>query len=192
MRKIIFSSTLSLLLALHLFAQRGEKITGIYKNKNDFTEDKLSYPVECNETKNSIRVNDLFNKPYVIVKYNGNTYAILKKTFYGYKNCKEERYVFYENKELLLLNRGEEIAIYKNENTRIREGARINVTNKYFMVEGENKIQKLTISNLKNAFPSNKKFQQLVDENFKYNTDLGAYDATNHIFKITYLLNESR
>ncbi len=191
MKKDFFISLLFGFLSANLFAQKAERVIGIYKSASDFTFGKLSYLMNCDSKKNIIRLDNLFNKPYITIQQNNSSYKILKKTLYGYKTCNNQLYIFYKRKELLLLNQGEEIMLYKNLYTKIHEGSRINVTNKYFSVGVNNSVQLLTIKNLKNAFPGNLKFQSLIDKNFKYNMDLGTVDSGG-TFKINSLLKQSR
>lgn len=69
-------------------------------------------------------------------------------------------------------------------------GSRINVTNYYFSVGVEGLLQKLTIRNIKTAFADNKYFQQLVDENFKYNTDLARFDDWHNMYQLSWIIKK--
>jgi hypothetical protein len=56
----------------------------------------------------------------------------------------------------------------------------------------EAEVQSLTIKNLKAAFSKNERFKLLIDNHFKYNTDLAAFDETNQMYKINWLLKQTR
>ena len=185
----IYSMALFGLLAINLFAQKGERVTGIYKTSADFNDGKLSFAIDCNSKKNKILLNDLFNKKYITIKQNDSSYTFLKNSIYGYETCNKKVYRFLNKKELLLLNQAEEILIYKQLVSKPPTG-RTNVTNYYFSIGKEGEVQKLIIKNLKTAFHNNTKFQVLIDNNFKYNMDLAAFDENNKIYKINWLLNK--
>ena len=189
-KKICFSLFLGLL-TLNLLAQKDERVIGVFKTGDDFNEGKVSFLIDCKSKKNRIKLNDFFCKPYITIKQNDSSYKILKSTLYGYKTCNNQIYRFDNKKELLVLNQGEQILIYKQLNTKVREDARINVTNKYFSTESNNSIQKLTIKNLKASFPNNTNFQHLIDGSFQYNTDLGGFDNINKMYKINWFLKLS-
>ncbi|MEO8765600.1 MAG: hypothetical protein ABI416_14975 [Ginsengibacter sp.] len=191
MKNLFLVVSFSSFLLSNLVAQTSEKIIGVYENHNDFDSGKLSYAIDCNIGKNKIILNDLLNKSYITIKRNDSVYKIRKKTLYGYETCGTQVYRFNGKRELLLLNPGEEILIYKLLNARIADDSKINVTNKYFCINDSSSPEKLTIKNLKNAFTGNDKFRRLVDANFKYNMELGTFDNENHIFKINSLLKES-
>ncbi len=89
-----------------------------------------------------------------------------------------------------MLNREESIVIYYNFVTRHSIG-RTNVTNYYFSIGIDGTVQNLTIKSLKEAFIDNTKFQELIDKNFKYNTDLAAFDNDAKMYKINLLLKQS-
>ena len=178
------------MLAVNLFAQKGERVIGIFKTGKDFKEGNLSYIMDCNSKKNKILLNDLFNKKYITVKQNDNSYNLFKNSIYGYESCNKDVYRFLNKKELLLLNQDEEILIYKHFVSKPPTG-RTNVTNYYFSIGKEGEVKELTIKNLKNAFHSNPEFVALIDKNFKYNMDLAAFDKSNKIYRINELLKQT-
>lgn len=192
MKKKIYLSLFVTLFSGGLVAQKGDRIIGVFATGKDFRESKLSYIIDCNSNNNKIRLNDFFCQPYLTIKQNGNKLKILKASLYGYQTCNKKIYRFNNKKELLLLNQGQQILIYKQLNTKVREGARINITNKYFSTDSNNSLQKLTIKNIKAAFPDNTKFHRLIDNYFKYNTDLGSFDNVTKMYKINWLLQESK
>lgn len=127
-----------------LFAQKGERITGVFSTYTDFREGKLSYVIECNSKKDKIRLNEFLGRSYITLKFRNNILTIQKAALYGYQTCNKNIYIFYNNRKLLLLNRDEQIFIYKQLNTRVRKAARTNITDKYFSTEGDCNIQQLT------------------------------------------------
>ena len=174
--------------SLTLIAQK-ERVRGIYKTSDDFIKGILSFDNNCKSTK--IRLNDFFMNPYITVRENNSSLTLLKSDVFGYRNCNNEIFRFKGKRELLLLNPGGQILVYKLTNNNPPAGSRTNVTNYYFSLGVNSPVEKLTIKNLKTAFPANLSFHHLIDENFKYNTDLAGYNKPNDIFKINQLLEES-
>lgn len=170
-----------------LIAQK-ERVRGIYRSGDDFTNGRLSFDNNCKAAK--IRLNDFFMKPYITIKESGSRLKLFKNSIFGYKNCKNEIFRFKGKRELLLLNPGDSILIYKLPNNNPPPGSRTNVTNYYFSLGADSPVEKLTKKNLKTAFPANLVFHKLIDINFKYNTDLAGFDEVNKIYKINQFLKE--
>jgi len=187
-QKIIIALLLQTV-SLTLIAQK-ERVRGIYKTGDDFKTGKISFDNDCT-TKRKIRLNDFFMQPYITIKENDSSLTILKTDIFGYRNCNNEIFRFKGKQELLLLNTSGQILIYKLQNNNPPAGSRTNVTNYYFSYGANSPVEKLTIKNLKKTFPDNHSFHHLIDENFKYNTDLAGFDKSNSIFKINLLFNES-
>lgn len=191
MIKKYYNTILFCLLAVNLFAQKGESVLGIYKTGKDFKTRNLSFSIDCNSKNSKILLNDFFIKKYITVKQKDSSFHLFKNEIWGYQTCSKNVYRFLGKKELLLLNKDEEILIYKRIVSKPPLG-RTNVTNYYFSIGKEAEVQSLTTKNLKNAFSNNEKFQVLIDKNFKYNTDLAAFDKINKIYKINWLLKQTQ
>jgi len=191
MRKRLIKTLLFVLLGINLFTQKGERVMGIFKTRQDFSGGKLSYVIDCNSKKSKILLNDLFIKKYITVKKNDSSFHLFKDSIWGYVKCNNQVYKFLHKKELLLLNQNEEILIYHHIIPKASSG-RTNVTRFYFSIGKESETQSLTIKNLKAAFNNNEKFKLLIDNHFKYNTDLAAFDETNQMYKINWLLKQTQ
>lgn len=189
MKKILIP--VFLFLSITMFAQKGERIMGIFKTGEDFRKGKLSYAIACTSKKSKILLNDFFVKKYITVKQNDSSFHFFKDSIWGYEKCNKEVFRFLHKKELLLLNPSEEILIYKHILSKPTSG-RTNVTRYYFSLGKLAGVQSLTFKNLKAAFSSNEKFKSLIAKNFKYNTDLAWYDDTNKMYKINLLLKQSQ
>lgn len=161
--------------------------SGIYKTGDDFISGKLSLAINCETEKHKITLNDLFNKPYIIVKHNDTSYKFYKKDIFGYKKCDGSIYRFDGKKELLLLNSTEQILIYKHILPNRTSGGLTNVTNFYFSINANSPVQLLTKANLKKAFAINEQFIDEIDKSFKYNTQLAAYDDYHQMYRINWI-----
>jgi hypothetical protein len=74
-------------------------------------------------------------------------------------------------------------------NVHVRKGAL--EKNYFFSIGLDGDVLPLTILNLKNAFPNNHKFHDLLDMSFKHDSDLTAYDDFHNMFKVNRLLAAS-
>jgi len=164
---------------------------GIFKSAGDFANGKLSFITGCNPGKNPILLNELFNKRYITIRQNDTCFKLLKKRLYGYQTCNGKVYRFFNKKELLLLNPGEEILIYKLALSKPLTGGTTDITDYYFSVDNNGEVYLLTIKNLKQAFNGNLQFQALVSKNFKYNSRLASYDYNHGLYKINWLLKQT-
>lgn len=189
MIKPICNIFLLLILTFHLYAQKGNKVVVVYKTAIEFSSAKPSLILACN-SKNKILLNDFFNKSYITIKQGDSSYQLLKKSIYGYQTCNSQVFRFFNKKELLLLNKEEKILIYKQLVSKPPTG-RTNVTNYYFSIGKEGEVQKLTFKNLKSRFKNNPDFLDLINNAFKYNTDLATFDDIHKTYTVNLLLNKS-
>jgi hypothetical protein len=94
--------------------------------------------------------------------YNGQRYMILDTAgFYLYSRYAEEEPV--KGKEL------------------------VRVKAYYFSAGPQKPIEPLRIEELKQAFPSNIRFHYLLDENFRNDGELIAFDPYQNVYKLKYL-----
>ncbi|PAW95350.1 hypothetical protein CKK33_18335 [Mucilaginibacter sp. MD40] len=81
------------------------------------------------------------------------------------------------------------IIIYERE----RPGGKLNlfkpVVSYYFSLKDSEKIHSLTLENLKNIYRDGKAFD-LIDGNFRADSDLFSYDAYHHQYRINYYLSK--
>ncbi len=166
--------------------------SGIYKTAYDFQQSKLSFAINCTTEKHKIKLNDFFGKPYITVVHNDSSYEFFKAKIFGYQTCDGQIVRFLKKKELLLLNPTESIMIYRYDIPKPPRG-KTNVTNYYFSKDAGSSVLSLTISNLKMAFPESHAFHMKLDELFKYNTELAAYDDNNKMYRVnSILVNNSK
>jgi hypothetical protein len=190
-KKIMYSILMFALPAIHLFAQKGEKIIGVFKTAKDFSEENLSFFIDCGSKESRISLNDFLNKDYLSVKEGSSVHKLFKDSVYGYKTCNGKEYLFFGSNELLLINPGERILIYKEHLPKPLTGGKTNVTNYYFSVGKDKGVQKLTINNLKMVFRGSSEFRALIDKNFRYNSDLVEFDKSYKMYKINLILRQS-
>lgn len=88
-------------------------------------------------------------------------------------------------KHIKVLNPGDEIIIYKFGRRPVSGKEVANYTPSfYFSVPSSKYLQKLTIGNLKSAFPGRKDFHQALDVHFKYDKDLVEFEKDSNQYKV--------
>jgi len=179
-------STVLLIISLSTYAKSQ---SGIYKSASDFKNDKLTNQNTCSGRK-KIHTHDFFwSMPTVKVEENGKKYTYLKSELYGYKNCKNEVYRFYNNTEYQIAEAGN-IYVYVQQKNITQSKGFIVVNAYYFSTTPDGEIMPLTADNLKKAFRTNDKFLGLIEQHINAE-NVPEYDQVHTTFKINYLYSKS-
>ncbi len=164
--------------------------SGLYKTANDFTAKKLSYEIDVTKETHKIRADKLFNQSKVDIIHDGKKYSYEKKDVFGFRDADNKDFRFFNNQEYEILD-GAFFYLYRyhiyvsNGKTQVQKPA-------YFISKEVNsKILPLTMDNLKNFFPNNHKFHDMLDVAFKSDEDLSAYDVYHKTYKIKHLYSQS-
>lgn len=188
MKKYLISAALvciSIVFAHSALAQNDS--SGIYKTPSDFSAKKLSLAINCKTESHKIKINDIFNQDRITVVHDGKSYDFKKSDIYGYKLCNGETYRFSGNKDYQVMNPNEMILLYKVEIMQTKATAP-KVYSYYFSKDASSALQDLTKANLKAAFPTNHKFHDGLDVNFKSDSELTAYDSFHKMYKVNHIL----
>ena len=115
-----------------------------------------------------------------------------KRKVYGYRNCQNKTYRFYNNEAYLLIDTAGFYIYYQYRPEESVKGKGLIKKDEYFFSKNANAdLQLLTIDNLKNAFPENHRFHYAMDASFRSDKDLIAYDSFTKTYKVKYLFNQS-
>jgi hypothetical protein len=190
-QKIILALSLTIGLC-NAFAQSKQNTTsGIYATPLDFMNHKLTYQINCSNSKNKMRLNDFFGSSTGYVLSNGEKHVFDKNKVYGYLSCSNKNYRFYQLSSYQILDTAGFFIYYQYQQEEINKGKEPVKKDEYFFSTTSNgPIKLLTIDNLKNAFPGNAKFHYALDETFRSDKELIAYDNFRSCYKIKYLYNE--
>ena len=172
------------------FAQKDS--SGIYKTVADFKQQKLSYAINYKTEKHKINSDFLFSASKIKVVHEGKAYFMDKNSTYGYKSTTGEVFRFVDNKEYKVLNPGESLMLYEFPKISNASKGAFRTHPVYFFSPDASSIpQALTKESLKAAFPSNHKFHDALDENFKTDDELAAYDSFHKMYKVVRVFNNS-
>lgn len=193
--KTNLQSILFLLIALttiKLLAQNNN--FGVYYNYEDYKTGKLSFIVNCSSHSNKIRLHHFFSGNYIDVIKDEKKYKFSKDSVFGYRDCKQNDYRFYEerDKEYKILE-NKTIIIYVADVavTSANGKAREFVKKYFFSTSLTSQILPLTAINLKKSFPDNLKFHNMLDIEFYSANDILSYDIIHKMYKVNFLLSQS-
>ena len=161
--------------------------SGIYLTANDYMAHKLSLSINCKTQKHKIRAEKIIHAKEITIKHGDSSYTYPKDSLYAILKCDGSITRIYNNTSYPLINPYEKIWVYRV----INRSGKISYIKYFFSVNPKDKIQELTIYNLKNAFPENHKFHDLVDIEFQSDDELMKYDKLHKIRKINRVLQNS-
>ena len=159
---------------------------GIYLSSSDFTGGKLSYAANSKVHIN----NSVFDMTYVTVTENGNKIKLKKSDIYGFVDDKNTTHRFYNGEEYVVEENGNIFIYSKTEKVAQSKGYKL-IKKFCFSTSPSGDIISLNIENLRNAYKSNAKFLDLVDQYFS-NGIVTDYDNIRHAYKVNYVYNKAQ
>ncbi len=176
------------LLAISLNAYAKSE-SGIYMNVADFKNSKLTYDISCTNG-DKIHVHDFFwNMSTIRVVDDGKKCTLKKSDLYGYRDCNNDVYRFYNNMEYRIAETGNIYIYVQKESTAQNKNNKV-IDVYYFSATPDGDILPLTIRNLKKAYKDNDRFLDMLDKFFG-GGDVRAYDDQHKTFKVNYLFSKT-
>lgn len=154
--------------------------SGVYLTASDFKNRHLVYAINCKTQKHKIKLKSFFSKPYIVVVHNDSSYTLQKSEVYGYKDCDENVYRFVDQKVYTILNPQDPIVLYRYFVYIPKDP----INDYFFSVGSDGDVIELTKTNLKETFPDNQKFHELLDLSFKDELSLSSYDKRKKVYKL--------
>ncbi len=174
--------TALLIMSLNSYAKSQ---SGIYMNIADYRNNKLTYEIGCAKGE-KIHIHDFFwNMATIKVVDDGKKYTLKKDELYGFRDCNNDVYRFYNNMEYLIAEAGNVYIYLRKENTAQNKNNKV-VNVYYFSATPNGEILSLTLGNLKKAFKDNDKLTDLLDKFFNAG-DVCAFDQVHNTFKVNYV-----
>ena len=167
-------------------AQKAEDTltSGVYLTAEDFKNGTLNYAADCKIKKNKIII-----KKNTINVTRGKEVHKLDKDIYGYQPCTGKTFRMYKGKAYVIFNPKEQILLYWY--LRPTAGKIPGKIEYHFSKDYRSELIPLTLLNLKNAYPDNHKFHDLLDANFQEDTQLIQYNEFYKEYKVNHLLEDS-
>lgn len=167
--------------------------SGLYLTANDFTNGKLTYEINCKTEKHKIKNSDFLNTKTIKVQHHDTTTKLLKSEIWGFRLCNGKNYRIFLDKEYEIVE-NIAITIYLiKEKSPARPKSKTSVikTRYYFSEDAGSPLKELTLKNVETSFVNDKKFHDLVDLNFKTDSDLLIYDDYYGMFRLNHEYIES-
>ena len=179
---------LALMVVLSL-SSSAKSQSGIYMHLSDYKTNRLTCE-RTGENATRVYVHDFFwHMPTIKVVNDGKKYTYKKNEVYGYRDCNNDVYRFYKNTEYRIVEAGNIYIYVQEKNIAQSKGYKV-VNAYYFSTTADGAILPLTRGNVKNAFKSNDKFCDLVDQYFGRD-EVYAYDRQHNTFKINYVYSKT-
>lgn len=181
MKKIFSIVAVIAITAVAATAQNNYK--AVYLSYNQFVVDKPEF-VENEDVK--IKLNELFDRPFITVNRNGQKSKLFKDEVFAYKSSKGDVIRLWNIVPYHLLEEGTIWIYYRDI---LASGKGIQKEKKYYYSAGGNdKIIPLNKWNLKSSFPDKNLFQNFLDAQFKSDAELSLYNSYAKQFQVNHLL----
>ncbi len=181
MKKHLFISFL--LFSFYSFSQKKE--IGVFLSYSDYQENTLSFSNKGSKNY-KLRIHPIFKTSFITIQKDKETFNHKKDSIYGYQKG-EEAFRFYNQSEYKIVQSLNDFFIYSKLSFPKGKGS-IQETHYFFSKETNSPIFKLTRMNLKTSFPKNSKFHDLLDQNFKNDSDLINFDEFYREYKLIRIL----
>ena len=163
---------------------------GLYKTEKDYKENKLTYEFDCSSNSDFIQASSLFKFSKVLIKVDNKRYLLLKKDFFGYKNCNNQDYRFFNDKLYHILDTAG-FYLYSHLESLPQDRKNNMVEKYYFSHNGSDAITALSIPLLIDSFSTNIKFHYALEHFIGKDKRLSEYDGYAKSYRIKYLYKES-
>ena len=154
--------------------------SGVYLSADDLSAGKLMGNVATRRSDNS-----LMGK-YLFVQVDDRIRRLERKDIYAVQYCDGRVFRVFDGGYYTLLNPGEPIPLYVVKEYPAGKGDILR-TKYYFSKDAASDIEDLTLTNVKEAFAGNAKFEEQLDLQFRTDRDLYAYDDYNKCYRLDRL-----
>jgi hypothetical protein len=158
--------------------------SGVYLTATDHKNGRLVFEGDCKSKAHRLNLHDVLNKPYVDVTHESEKRRYSESDLFGFRACDGHGYRFSTKLEYQILE-SRDLYVYSRERYTSHGKVNITFTDYFFSVGPDGPILSLTLENLKQAFPGNHKYRDLLDANFGAGQSLEEFE----MFKINRLLS---
>jgi hypothetical protein len=164
-------------------------VGGVYLTLDDYNAGKLTYDIDCSMEKQKIKLHDFLAKPYMDVYYKGEKIRLEKNNVYGFKDCHDQTFRFFDNMEYKLVEAGK-IVLYTQDQMILSEKSGKSSYTYFFSTTSNGPVKFLSNINLKAAYPENTTFHNLLDEKIN-SLNIAEYDSLKKTYRVNLLFLES-
>jgi len=180
--KVLIAIAVIGLQAMGTNAQSANATTGIYLTEQDYKSNKLSYTLKEND---KLQLNEFLNGKNINLVYQGKKIKLVKDEIFGYRLNKLDFRIYHNEAYQIMDTAG--FMLYKRQKLTQQTKGYLPVETYFYSVNLKQPVLRLTVENLWNSFPGQTGFRYSVQNNFKQDSELGAYDKLTSQYKIKYL-----
>lgn len=170
-----------------LFAQN--KLQGIYLTANDFINNNITYsPIEARKYK--FHLNEFTHNHFIKIIIGDTAYQFFKDSVFAFRDKEGICYRLNKRSDYQIISFNHTIVLYKQTTNGGYKNTET-ITKYYFSVNAKTPLFSLNKWNLKNEYPNNYEFHELLDMYFKSDDDLNNYDCYYHTYKLNIVLKKS-
>ncbi|MCI5091143.1 MULTISPECIES: hypothetical protein [Saprospirales] len=163
--------------------------TGIYLTFEDFSNEFISHEFSCNEKGSRISLGNL-KRDWIKVKSPKGKFRYKKSETYGYLDCNGQQFRFFEN-QLYQISEVGHLIVYQLGDSDTSLGEELNsFATFHFSLNLSGPILPLNLDNLKQAYPENHQFHDLLDANFSGGQAIFSFDEFHNTYKVNRILGE--
>jgi len=156
--------------------------SGVYLTAHDFEAGKLT-PATDGRPRSRNAEEQVLNSKYIFINHGDYHYKMNERDVYALQSCEGKIVRVYNDGYYTLLNPGEKILLYVVVCNPVSKGDVM--TRKYFFSkDASSEIMDLTLDNLKAVFSDNQRFLNVLNIQFRTDSDLYAYDEVNKCYKV--------
>lgn len=181
--------TTALAFSVDAYTQRTS--SGIYLSADDFYQSRLSR-TRTDGKRHCIRLNDFFGLPYVTVINGGRKHTYAKDSIFGIQTCDKVVYRFFKKGTYEVVNRNNELLLYRREEMQGGGRGVKPVVVWYFSKDASSPVLPLTRRNIAAAYSSDTAFVERVYDHFNRDTELSQYDDYHKTYKLIRAYQSSR
>jgi len=191
MKKFKLMMITAIILSFGFQKSNAQKSCGLYTTYTDYLHHNLSYATEPGNPKgNQIFIHEFIGVSNVTVISNGQKLVLPKTKLFGYHDCYNNDYRFYDSKAYQIIDTTG-FCIYSFDKL-IQQGKGPKPTRVYyFSKQPDTELLALTAGNIARVFPKNHKFRYMVEVASKTDIKLDAYDNEANEYKIKEFYAES-
>ena len=167
---------------------------GVYATAADFDQGRLASVVACESDERPIARNAFSRTPVVEMPASNGAGASIRYTkadVFGFRAC-DGSDVRFVGAESYRIQRAAPLVLYERER-RVsvgRGGSRL-VYDHFFSTSAADSVRPLTLLALKEAYPANHRFHDLLDLAFRSDDELMRYDDFHHEYRVARILRET-
>jgi len=163
---------------------------GVFKTADDFQRGVLADPVACEVASERISAGTSKGLGYIDVRHGTRKTRYSETDAYGFRDCGDRDIRITSGRQYFILET-RRVQLLRVEQWVLTGKTFVASSSFYFSVGASGPIQRLTLDNVKRAFPENHAFHDKLDALFPSGGDLIRFDRFHGMFAVNHLLDST-